>query len=293
MNFLQRIFGSAEESPEEKKKETEARQFDALKYDGIAAQKIGQVDYAVTCFSHALQLRDDLEIHDHLSVAYIHQNQMANAVNELRLLADAQPDNQAVWVRMARVCYMMEDYDQMAEACERAEAVGAGSAEVSYLYAEARQGQGDKEAAVALLGEAIARDEHHGAAYLLRGQILMEMDRLEEAETDADYLLEHADLEEDIVLLKARIAHRGGDQQKAVEWYGRVIDTNPFCLAAFRERAEVYREMGETQLSEADAATAAELEPKEMADISDGQSAEGIEQKTKEAYKNTLNPFGL
>ena len=95
------------------------------------------------------------------------------------------------------------------------------------------------------------------------------------------------------VLLKARIAHRGGDQQKAVEWYGRVIDTNPFCLAAFRERAEVYREMGETQLSEADAATAAELEPKEMADISDGQSAEGIEQKTKEAYKNTLNPFGL
>ena len=277
MNFLQRIFGSAEESPEEKKKETEARQFDALKYDGIAALKIGQVDYAVTCFSHALQLQDDLEIHDHLSVAYIHQNQMANAVNELRLLADAQPDNQAVWVRMARVCYMMEDYDQMAEACERAEAVGAGSAEVSYLYAEARQGQGDKEAAVALLGEAIARDEHHGAAYLLRGQILMEMDRLEE----------------DIVLLKARIAHRGGDQQKAVEWYGRVIDTNPFCLAAFRERAEVYREMGETQLSEADAATAAELEPKEMADISDGQSAEGIEQKTKEAYKNTLNPFGL
>ena len=272
MNFLQRIFGSAEESPEEKKKkETEARQFDALKYDGIAALKIGQVDYAVTCFSHALQLRDDLEIHDHLSVAYIHQNQMANAVNELRLLADAQPDNQAVWVRMARVCYMMEDYDQMAEACERAEAVGAGSAEVSYLYAEARQGQGDKEAAVALLGEAIARDEHH----------------------DVDYLLEHADLEEDIVLLKARIAHRGGDQQKAVEWYGRVIDTNPFCLAAFRARAEVYREMGETQLSEADAATAAELEPKEMADISDGQSAEGIEQKTKEAYKNTLNPFGL
>ena len=264
-----------------------------MKYDGIAALKIGQVDYAVTCFSHALQLQDDLEIHDHLSVAYIHQNQMANAVNELRLLADAQPDNQAVWVRMARVCYMMEDYDQMAEACERAEAVGAGSAEVSYLYAEARQGQGDKEAAVALLGEAIARDEHHGAAYLLRGQILMEMDRLEEAETDVDYLLEHADLEEDIVLLKARIAHRGGDQQKAVEWYGRVIDTNPFCLAAFRERAEVYREMGETQLSEADAATAAELEPKEMADISDGQSAEGIEQKTKEAYKNTLNPFGL
>lgn len=51
--------------------------------------------------------------------------------------------------------------------------------------------------------------------------------------------------------------------------------------------------MGETQLSEADAATAAELEPKEMVDISDGQSAEGIEQKTKEAYKNTLNPFGL
>lgn len=293
MNFLQRIFGSAEESPEEKKKETEARQFDALKYDGIAALKMGQFDYALTCFSHALQLREDLEIHDHLSVVYIHQNQMEKAIDELRLLADAQPDNQAVWVRMARVCYMKEDYELMAEACERAEAVGTGSAEVNYLYAEARQGLGDKEAAVALLGEAIARDEHHGAAFLLRGQILLEMGRLEEAEADADYLLDHAEAEEDIVLLKARIAHQGGDLKKAIEWYGRVVDTNPFCVAAFRERAEVYRKMEETQLSEADAATAAELEPKEMADISDGQSAEGIEQKTKEAYKNTLNPFGL
>ena len=276
MNFLQRIFGSAEEDPEEKKKETEARNFDALKYDGIAALKAGKLDYAVTCFEHALKLREDLEIHDHLSVAFIHQNQLPKAIEELRILAEAQPDNQAVWVRMARICYMMEDY-----------------ADVRYLFAEARQGQGDNETAIALLGEAIERDEQFGAAFLLRGQILLEMGRLEEAEADADWLLEHAVPEEDIVLLKARIAHKKGDAAKAVEWYGRVIDTNPFCIAAFRERAVVYHQMGEASLAEADEATVDELEPQNLTDVSDGQSAEGIEEKTRQAYKNTLNPFGL
>lgn len=293
MNFFQRLFGSAEENPEEKKKETEARNFDALKYDGMAALKMGQIEYAITCFEHALQMRDDLEIRDNLSVAYIHQNQLPQAVQELRILAEAQPDNQAVWVRMARVCYMMEEYDQMAEACEQAEKAQADSPEVSYLYAEARRGQGDKAAAIELLTHTIGQDPKHGAAYLLRGQIFLDMERLDEADADADWLLEHADPEEDIVLLKARIAHKRGDLAKAVEWYGRVIDTNPFCVAAFRERGAIYHELGEEALAEADLNTADELAPKDVADVCDEQSAEGIEQKTKDAYKNTLNPFGL
>ena len=293
MNFFQRLFGSAEEDPEEKKKETETRHFDALKYDGIAALKMGQLEYATTCFTHALQIKDDLEIHDHLSLAYIHQNQLSEAIDEIQILAAAQPDNQAIWVRMARVCYMMERYEQMAEACTHAQAAGEANAEVNFLFAEAHQGLGDNAAAVECLGEAIALKATFGAAYLLRGQILLSMNRLDEAEADADYLLEHAEPEEDIVLLKARIAHQKGDAQKAVEWYGRVTDTNPFCVAAFRERAKVYEEMGETALAAADKATADELEPKDAADVSSEQSAEGIEQKTKEAYKNTLNPFGL
>ena len=121
----------------------------------------------------------------------------------------------------------------------------------------------------------------------------MDMEHLDEADADADWLLEHADPEEDIVLLKARIAHKRGNLAKAVEWYGRVIDTNPFCVAAFRERGDIYHELGEEALAEADLNTADELAPKDAADVSDEQSAEGIEQKTKDAYKNTLNPFGL
>lgn len=293
MNFFQRLFGSAEEDPEEKKKETEARNFDALKYDGIAALKTGQLEYATTCFTHALQIKDDLEIHDHLSQAYIHQNLLQKAIDELRILAAAQPDNQAIWIRMARVCYMMEDYTEMAEACTQAQATGEANADVSYLSAEAQQGLGDNAAAVELLDKTISQNAKFGAAYLLRGQILLSMNRLQEAEADADYLLQHAEPEEDIVLLKARIAYQGGDTKKAVEWYGRVTDTNPFCVAAFRERAKVYEEMGETALAAADTATADELEPKDAANVDTEQSAEGIEQKTKEAYKNTLNPFGL
>ena len=71
MSFFKTLFGGKEESPEEKKHAQEALDFDKLKYSGVRALKIGQVDVAVQNFLEALEIKDDLEIHDHLSVAYV------------------------------------------------------------------------------------------------------------------------------------------------------------------------------------------------------------------------------
>lgn len=292
MNFLKRLFGSEEETPEEKKKATEARQFDVLKYDGVAALRAGRSDYAIKCFEHALQLQDDLEIHDHLSVAYTHQNELPKACDELEKLALAQPENMAIWVRMARILYMMEDYERMSEACEKAKGIEPGNPEVAYLHAQALHGTGENETAVSLLTDAIAQEPKLGAAYLLRGRILMETQHLEEADSDADWLLEHTESDEDALLLKARIAREKGDDENAVVWYSKVIDANPFCAAAFRERGELHKKLGKDALAADDLNTAAELEP-ENADGKEGNPiAEDIEQKTKEAYKS-INPLGL
>ena len=60
MNFLKAIFGNKEENEIEKSEEEAKKNFDILKYDGIRALKTHQVEYAIKCFSHALDLQEDL-----------------------------------------------------------------------------------------------------------------------------------------------------------------------------------------------------------------------------------------
>ena len=69
MNFLKSLFGNKAENEEEKRREEEKKNFETLKYDGVRALQINQIEQALRCFSHALQLHDDLErvitIHKH------------------------------------------------------------------------------------------------------------------------------------------------------------------------------------------------------------------------------------
>ena len=46
MNFFKRLFNGVAETPEEEQKEQEARDFDVLKYDGVAALRQHVFDYA-------------------------------------------------------------------------------------------------------------------------------------------------------------------------------------------------------------------------------------------------------
>ena len=86
MGFFSTLFGGRQLSPEEEKQEQEAKKFDLLKYDGVKAMKMGQADYAVRCFTEALKLHDDLEVHDYLSQVLLRQGNLDAAMNELRTL---------------------------------------------------------------------------------------------------------------------------------------------------------------------------------------------------------------
>ena len=133
MGFLKTLFGGRQLSPEEEKREQEAKKFDLLKYDGVKAMKIGQADYAVRCFIEALKLHDDLEVHDYLSQVYLRQGELDDAMDELRTLTAAEPDNVQVLMRMAQVAYMQEDYGSMVEACEQATKKEPENAQAYYL----------------------------------------------------------------------------------------------------------------------------------------------------------------
>lgn len=279
-------------SPEEEKQEQEAKKFDLLKYDGVKAMKMGQADYAVRCFTEALKVHDDLEVHDYLSQVLLRQGNLDAAMNELRTLGDAEPENAQIQIRMAQVAYMQEDYATMETVCQQATTLEPENAEPYFLHAEALKGQQNPVGAIAMLTKAISLKEDYAEAYLLRGQTLLVMGDAASAETDADWLLEHVGDHEDVLLLKARVEAAKGLAQEAIRVYDKVIEVNPFQIDAFRERGRLRLDLGDKAGAEQDMQTVLELDPQQMADVSGEYSAEGIEQRVKQAY-SAVNPLGL
>lgn len=292
MGFFSTLFGGRQLSPEEEKQEQEAKKFDLLKYDGVKAMKMGQADYAVRCFTEALKVHDDLEVHDYLSQVLLRQGNLDAAMNELRTLGDAEPENAQIQIRMAQVAYMQEDYATMETVCQQATTLEPENAEPYFLHAEALKGQQNPVGAIAMLTKAISLKEDYAEAYLLRGQTLLVMGDAASAETDADWLLEHVGDHEDVLLLKARVEAAKGQAQEAIRVYDKVVEVNPFQIDAFRERGRLRLDLGDKAGAEQDMQTVLELDPQQMADVSGEYSAEGIEQRVKQAY-SAVNPLGL
>lgn len=290
MNIFKALFGGKEETREERKKEEQARNFDVLKYDGVKALKMRQPAYAVQCFTHALDLKDDLECRDYLSQALIQNNELPKAYEQLQKLSEAQPDNPRILMRMAEVAYMMEDYNVMADACEKALMIDNENPLTYFFYARACRGQGDDNNAVAMLTKAISLKEDYYDAYLLRGEILFETGDVESADEDVAYLQEHVDGNEDIVLLKARIEVAKGNNEQAIDIYNKVIELNPFCVSAFRERGKARMAVGDENGAAEDMKMADELEPD--LDKDGDANAQNMEQQVKQIYKNN-DPYGV
>lgn len=290
MGFFKRLFGVSTENnekSEEDKKIQEAKNFDILKYDGVKAMRMQRTDYAVECFLHALNLKDDLEIRDYLSQCYISQGELALAYRHLEKIAEAQSDNIAVLLRMANVAFMMEDYVVMGQVCEKALLIDKDSSDALYLYAKACRGTDDSANAIAMLTKAISVRPDFAEAYLLRGEVFFDGGNLDEADEDALLLLEKYPDNEDILMLKANIEKAKGNAIAAIDFFGKVIDANPFNCAAFANRAELREKTGDAKGAKEDAERAAEL-----ADNGNDEKQENIESKTKELYNN-INPLGI
>ena len=276
MNFFKKIFGVSTESKEpteEEKKAEEKKNFDILKYDGVKALKVNQSAYAIECFSHALEIKEDSEIRDYLSQAYMAIGELSKAYDQLQKLSESHPDNIEIFIRMAHVAYMMEDYTVMSTACEKALMIDKDSVRALYLYAKACVGTDDTTNAVAMLSKAIIVDPEYADAYLLRGEVLLGDGQLDEADTDAGFLLLKYPDNEDILMLKAKIESARGN-------------SGPFNAEAYRLRGELRLHTGDETTGKADIDYAAELA------ATDAEQGEGVEEKVKEAYSN-VNPLGL
>jgi len=284
MNFLKALFGGKTESPEEKRKAEENKNFDVLKYDGVRALHAGQAEYAIKCLTHALEIREDLEIRDYLSQAYLRNDDALAAYGQLEKLAEAQPDNEQIFIRMARVAFIMENYGAMADACEKAMLADNDNPEVLYMYARACWGKDDTMNAVAMLTKAITLKDDYGDARLLRGDILMKTGDTESAEEDVQWLLEKVPEHEEVLILKARLESAKGNTEEALAFYGKVIDANPFSAEAYRERSALRQKTGDKDGAEDDLAKLKEIAPE--------NNTEDIEQQTSDMYRQK-NPYGF
>jgi len=292
MGFWKSFFGGEEENPEEEKKNAEAKTFDLMKYDGVKAMRMGQFEYAEKCFREALKIQEDLEVHDYLSQTLIRLNRLEDALSELKTIAVAEPDNVVVLLHAAHVAYMQEDYEQMKSLCEQVLAVDGENATANYMLAQAVLGQNDLINGIARLTKAISLNEQLADARLLRAKTLLKMGDVKGADEDVNWLMEHTEDEEDVLLMAARVAHAKGNDDEAIDIYNKVVEVNPFQIDAYRERGKIKYDCGDKLGAQEDMQKVLELNPEEMADVSGDYSAEGVEQIVKRAYSN-MNPFGI
>ena len=219
MGFWKSFFGGEEPNPEEEKKNAEAKNFDLLKYDGVKAMRIGQMDYAAKCFIEALKIKDDAETHNYLLQALIHTNKYDEALDELNTLAEKAPQNISIPLQAAHVAYLKEDYPLMTSLCEQALAIDGDHPLAHQMMGQACLCQGDMVNGIARLTKAIALDDELGDARLLRAQTLLKMGDANGAQEDCDWLLSHTDEQEDVLLLAARIQHAKGNDDDAINTY--------------------------------------------------------------------------
>ena len=291
MNFFKKLFGVAKEEKTptvEELQRADEKNFDILKFDGVKALKINSVGYAIECFTHALNIKEDLEVRDYLSQAYVGVGDYNNAYQQLEKLAQAQPDNIGIFLRMAGIAYVMENYVLMSASCEKALLVDSKSVEALFLYAKACIGTDDITNAVAMLTKAIALNEEYAEAYLLRGEVYLSDGNLDDADNDAAYLLNNYPDNEEALMLKANIENKRGNAEQAMEYYGKVIDVNPFSKEALENRALLRKQAGDSEGAKSDEERLNEILSREQEE----GDQQGIESKVKESYNN-INPLGI
>lgn len=291
MGFFKQLFGSSDSSADDKKKEQQ-RTFDTLKYEAVAALRHGKPNAAVPRLRAALEIQDDMECHDYLSQALIMTGELDDAVAETELLANALPDSAAVFLRLANICYMKEDYDGVATAAQHTIEIEPESAAAFLYLARAAHGRGDNVVAIAMLNKCIGYSPEMAEAYMLRGKLHLALHNLDNADADADWLIVHQPENEDAALLKGHVAEARGDTEQAISLYSHAIDLNPFCAPAFAARAAFRLKMGDKDGSEADTKAMIEADPSIEDPGKAPADSPNIEETVLQSYRN-IDPFAV
>lgn len=256
MGFLSSLFGGTKDADSQKKKD-----FDILKYDGIRAQRIGKLTYAIKCFKEAIEIQEDLETMSHLATVYTQVNQMEEAKAIWIRMTELDTENPIHFLSLANHCYMSEDYQGMEDACKKAIGLNEQIPVAYYLSAKAAIGLNNAIQAIAMLTKAIMLKEDYTDAYQLRAEVLWSMRQAKDAMEDINKLLEINEEDESALLLKGEIIAVTEDAEKAMGLINQVLTMNPFNEKAYLLKGNLLLAQKETDQAIAVYDEALELNP--------------------------------
>ena len=228
-NFFKSLFSSSKAAtPEEEKSKNDQKNFDILKYDGVRAQKIGQVAYAIKCFTEALKLQEDFETMTYLVAAYTTANKAEEALEVLNRMVELEPDHINTLLTRVNVLFMLDKDADVIVDCRHILELEETNHLAWFLMGKAKRTNYDPLGAIADLTKAIALKEDFTDAYLMRARILLSMQQATEALPDVEKAITLAPEEETSYLLRGRIHEAMGNIDAAAADYQNVLELNPF-----------------------------------------------------------------
>lgn len=294
-NFFSSLFsssGTTEETTGLSK--SDRKKFDILKYDGIRAQKIGKLPYAIKCFTEALVIDEESETMSYLVGAYTMSHEPEKAIEVLDRMIEINPGHlNTLFTRVSVLFLLNREEDAIAE-CHRIIGYDPSNYLAYFLMSRAKKNLGDLDGAlddatkavglkedfedgyllragIFLLqqnGAAALTDAEHviacegdeETAYMMRGDIHSFMKNIPGAEEDFNKVLELNPFNEDASLKLADLLYEAKRYDEALVVLDELIDLSPSLSKAYMERGKVRNQTGDTQGAAGDLAKAEELQ---------------------------------
>lgn len=233
MVFWKSLFTGSDEKQEDNQQKEE-KNFDILKFDGVRAQRMGRLDYALRCFDEALSLKEDFETLSFKSATLISLNRLDEAREVLERMAELEPQSVDVRIALANVLYMAEDYEAMKEAAAEAVGCEAQNSLAYFLLGRAEDSLEHLTQAIEALTKAIELKSDFVGARNLRAEVYLKDGQSEQAMSDINEVLAENSEEETALSLRARIYHTITDDiEKAKADYRHLIEIDPFHKEAY------------------------------------------------------------
>lgn len=120
VNFFKSLFSSSKSvNPEEEKEKNEQKNFDILKYDGVRAQRIHKLPYAIKCYTEALNIKEDYETMSFLVTAYTMANELEKALDVLNRMVEMKPEDVQTYLMRVNLLFMLDKDAEVISDCKR------------------------------------------------------------------------------------------------------------------------------------------------------------------------------
>jgi tetratricopeptide (TPR) repeat protein len=263
--------------------EVDGGSVEARKVVTALALKLGDTTEVITQLNHLIATSANPQEGFHLATVILAQHaDKSVALEAMEKLAARYPDSVEAQLAVCRIAVLAENLDRARTAVDRALQMQPGLPQALVLKAQILIRQDEKQEALKVLEEAVAREPKSADLHLAYGRMLLDAGNLEGAReqfrvvvkltpdnADAVYslalleletgqldsarrhlkaLLNDEDKQQSVYYYLGYVAQEKGDNDVALKWYGKVEEGNEYWTQAQLRRAKILA--GEGRLDE-------------------------------------------